>query len=215
MTPHHRRLGAALVAVVSLVPFFAAPSAGAATVAQKQAQARRLAAQLDAVANRISVLDEQLNQAHLRVAQVQASLSAATDKVRITDLRVATVAERVASRAVESYVTGGGLSPGGSTYFGLEGRVTPASLEFPIAATAVAVSAVEGQAFSGTVANFTDSDSGDPAERGAAFLLDVTLLRHQIDHRVPRELVELRGIGQVVIQLVAREFDHRRLQSQA
>ena len=111
MTPHHRRrLGAALVVVASLIPFFGAPSAGATTVAQKQAEARRLAGQLDAVGNRISVLDEQLNQAHLRVAQAQASLSAAADKVRVTDLRVATVAQRVASRAVESYVAGGGLS---------------------------------------------------------------------------------------------------------
>src|SRR6266571_1537594 len=76
MTPHHRRrLGAALVMVASLTPFFAAPSAGATTV-----------------------------------AQAQASLSAAADKVRVTDLRVATVARRVASRAVESYIAGGGLS---------------------------------------------------------------------------------------------------------
>ena len=60
--------------------------------------------------------------------------------------------------------TNGGLKPGGSTYFGLEGNVTPGSLEFPIAAQPVAVNAVEGQAFSGTVATFTDSDSSDPAD---------------------------------------------------
>ncbi len=64
--------------------------------------------------------------------------------------------------------TNGGLQPGGSTYFGLEGNVTPGSLEFPIAATPVAVSAVEGQAFSGTVATFTDSDASDPADSAAS-----------------------------------------------
>jgi hypothetical protein len=60
--------------------------------------------------------------------------------------------------------TNGGLQPGSSTYFGLEGKVTPGSLEFPIAAQAVAVNAVEGQPFSGTVATFTDSDASDPAD---------------------------------------------------
>ncbi|HEY5988727.1 MAG TPA: hypothetical protein VIV12_20450 [Streptosporangiaceae bacterium] len=60
--------------------------------------------------------------------------------------------------------TDGGLQPGDSTYFGLEGNVTPGSLEIPIAAQPVAVNAVEGQLFSGTVATFTDSDADDPAD---------------------------------------------------
>jgi hypothetical protein len=64
--------------------------------------------------------------------------------------------------------TSGGLQPGGSTYFGLEGNVTPGSLEFPVAAKPVAVSAVEGKAFSGTVATFTDSDASDPADTAAS-----------------------------------------------
>jgi len=63
--------------------------------------------------------------------------------------------------------TNGGLKPGTSTFFGLEGRVTPANLEFPLAAQAVAVHAVEGQAFSGTVATFTDPDASDPADSAA------------------------------------------------
>jgi len=61
----------------------------------------------------------------------------------------------------------GGLKPGGSTYFGLEGNVTPQPLEFPIAAQPVAVHAVEGQAFSGPVATFTDPDASDPADSAA------------------------------------------------
>lgn len=60
--------------------------------------------------------------------------------------------------------TNGGLQPGKSTYFGLEGNVTPQSLEFAIAATAVTVNAVEGTSFSGTVATFTDSDASSPAD---------------------------------------------------
>ena len=63
--------------------------------------------------------------------------------------------------------TNGGIKPGDSTFFGLEGNVTPQSLEFPISAQAVAVSAVEGQAFSGTVATFTDPDSSDPSDSAA------------------------------------------------
>jgi hypothetical protein len=58
----------------------------------------------------------------------------------------------------------GGLQPGSSTYFGLEGKVTPGSLEFPIAAQPGSVQATEGQPFSGTVATFTDSDTTDPAD---------------------------------------------------
>lgn len=60
--------------------------------------------------------------------------------------------------------TNGGLKPGDSTYFGLEGNVTPQSLEFPIAAQPATVNAVEGHPFSGTVATFTDSDASDPAD---------------------------------------------------
>ncbi|HEV2378139.1 MAG TPA: hypothetical protein VGS19_38990 [Streptosporangiaceae bacterium] len=60
--------------------------------------------------------------------------------------------------------TGSGLQPGASTYFGLEGNVTPGSLEFPLAAQGVAVSATEGMSFSGNVATFTDSDASDPAD---------------------------------------------------
>jgi hypothetical protein len=61
----------------------------------------------------------------------------------------------------------GALKPGSSTFFGLEGLVTPQSLEFPIAAHAVAVHAVEGNAFSGTVATFIDPDASDPADSAA------------------------------------------------
>lgn len=61
----------------------------------------------------------------------------------------------------------GGLTPGSSTFFGLEGRVTPQPLEFPVVAQAVAVHAVEGQAFSGMVARFVDPDASDPADSAA------------------------------------------------
>lgn len=60
--------------------------------------------------------------------------------------------------------TGTGLAASSSTYFGLEGNVTPQSLEFPLAAQPAAVNAVEGQAFSGTVATFTDSDASDTSD---------------------------------------------------
>jgi hypothetical protein len=65
--------------------------------------------------------------------------------------------------------TGSGLQPGATTYFGLEGNVTPQSLEFPLAAQPVAVSAVEGKAFTANVATFVDSDATDPADSVANF----------------------------------------------
>jgi hypothetical protein len=61
----------------------------------------------------------------------------------------------------------GGIPPGQSTYFGLEGNVTPGSLEFPLGAQAVPVTATEGQSFSGPVATFTDSDASDPNDSAA------------------------------------------------
>ncbi len=63
--------------------------------------------------------------------------------------------------------TGGGLPSGQSTYFGLEGNVTPQSLEFPLAAQPVAVTATEGHSFSGPVATFVDSDASDPNDSAA------------------------------------------------
>lgn len=63
--------------------------------------------------------------------------------------------------------TGAGIPPGQSTYFGLEGNVTPESLEFPLSAQAVAVTATEGQSFSGPVATFVDSDATDPDDSPA------------------------------------------------
>ncbi len=63
--------------------------------------------------------------------------------------------------------TGGGLAPGASTYFGLEGKVNAQSLEFPLAAQSVPVSAVEGQSFSGPVATFADSDATDSRDSAA------------------------------------------------
>jgi hypothetical protein len=70
--------------------------------------------------------------------------------------------------------TGTGLAPGGSTYFGLEGNVTPQSLEFPLTAQPAAVNAVEGQLFSGTVAAFTDSDASDPADAAVNDVATIT-----------------------------------------
>jgi hypothetical protein len=63
--------------------------------------------------------------------------------------------------------TNGGIPAGQSTYFGLEGNVTPESLEFPLTAQPVPVTATEGQSFSGPVATFTDSDASDPDDSAA------------------------------------------------
>lgn len=60
-----------------------------------------------------------------------------------------------------------GLTPGASTYFSLEGTVTPQSLEFPLAAQATTINAVEGQTFTAEVATFTDPDASDPNDSAA------------------------------------------------
>ena len=63
--------------------------------------------------------------------------------------------------------TKGGIPSGQSTYFGLEGVVTPQSLEFPLGAQAVPVTTTEGQSFSGQVATFSDTDASDPNDSAA------------------------------------------------
>jgi len=64
----------------------------------------------------------------------------------------------------------GGLAPGASAYFSLEGRVASSSLSIDafIQASGTAFSAVEGATSSRTAATFTDSDTGATASDYAA-----------------------------------------------
>jgi hypothetical protein len=64
----------------------------------------------------------------------------------------------------------GGLAPGASAYFSLEGRINGSSLVIDsfIQAQPANFTVVEGQSFSGTVATFTDADTAATASEYAA-----------------------------------------------
>lgn len=64
----------------------------------------------------------------------------------------------------------GGLAPGASTYFSLEGAITASSLTIdqPITATGTNVTATEGTAFTGPVATITDLDTSATASEYSA-----------------------------------------------
>ena len=86
-----------------------AQPASADPLAQKQAEAARIAAQLNADGQRISVLSEQLDQARIKADQVNQQLAQAQADLAQTSAHVSDVRGKLTAQAVESYVTGGGV----------------------------------------------------------------------------------------------------------
>jgi peptidoglycan DL-endopeptidase CwlO len=93
-----------------LVPLVATTSATAAPVDDKRAEARRIAARVEQLGEKQSMLDEDYNEARLEVAQL-------TDQVATAEARRADTAERFTrartvarNRAVEAYMAGGGAA---------------------------------------------------------------------------------------------------------
>ena len=69
MTPRHRRRLGVLVGIALLSSPLLATAGSATPLGDKQAEAARLAAQIDAQSARLSALDEQYNRAVLRVQE--------------------------------------------------------------------------------------------------------------------------------------------------
>jgi peptidoglycan DL-endopeptidase CwlO len=107
-TPWLRRLGV-LVVIASLVPSFDAP-AHADDIADKQAEAARIAEQVEAEGQKVSMLAERLNQARLHADGVQAEVAKTEAEVARTDAQVADAKETLKGYVVRSYMRGGRMS---------------------------------------------------------------------------------------------------------
>ena len=80
-------------------------------IADKKAEAEKVARELEAQGERVSILAEQLNQAQLKADQLGAQVKVAEGELAAADREVAAVRRRLRNRAVASYV-GGGRSTG-------------------------------------------------------------------------------------------------------
>jgi len=96
-----------LVGIALLPPILGAASAASSPIDDKKAQAARLQQQIDQQGERISVLDEQYNRAHLKLQQTQASLSKAQADLASADARFNQVRSRLSQAAVTAYTHGG------------------------------------------------------------------------------------------------------------
>lgn len=107
-TPRHRWVGPALgVAILcsSLGLAGAGPSAAAADpMAEKRAEAERLARELEEQGRQVSILAERLNQARIEAAGVEERVRAAEADLAEAERRLAEVRGRLRDRAVSSYV---------------------------------------------------------------------------------------------------------------
>jgi cell wall-associated NlpC family hydrolase len=107
-TPWLRRLGV-LVGIASLgVGVLAAP-AGADKIADKKAEAARIAAQVQAQGEKVSVLAEKLNQARINADRVNASLAGVQAELAQTDALVAQARTALKGHVVQSYIKGGNV----------------------------------------------------------------------------------------------------------
>ncbi|MGI8683528.1 MAG: NlpC/P60 family protein [Acidimicrobiales bacterium] len=109
-TPRHRWLGIALCAVL-LSSTFGLPGGGRAAladdIADKRAEAGKVAEELEAQGERVSILAERLNQAQLQADKLAGQVRVAEAELAAADREVAAVRSRLRQRAVASYVGGG------------------------------------------------------------------------------------------------------------
>jgi peptidoglycan DL-endopeptidase CwlO len=84
-----------------------APASFADPLADKRAEAARIREQLEEQGEKVSVLAERSNRAHLKVAEVEGSLARTQAEVARSDERLQAVRARLATAAVLAYVHGG------------------------------------------------------------------------------------------------------------
>jgi cell wall-associated NlpC family hydrolase len=103
-----QRLLGVLAAVSAVLAMTLAPApASGDSISEKKAEAQRIAAQLDDLGQQVSILDEQYNQANLRLAEVRAEVAAAKAKVAKTASDIQNRKAELARYAVDAYVHGG------------------------------------------------------------------------------------------------------------
>jgi len=98
-------LAVVLALVAALVsPFTGTTHVFATTLDEKRAEARQIAAQIDANDNRISVLDEQYNGAVLRIAEINKSIHEAKQRLNAAKKTRGVLRDQVRSRAAALYM---------------------------------------------------------------------------------------------------------------
>lgn len=108
-TSRHRWLGVtslALLLSLLLGTTLVAGPAAADPIADKRAEAERIAAELETQGRRVSVLAEQLNQARIEADRLEAQVRTAEVELLAADRQLAAVQARLRDRAVSSYVRG-------------------------------------------------------------------------------------------------------------
>jgi cell wall-associated NlpC family hydrolase len=100
---------AGLLVACLLVATTASPPASADPIAEKRAEAERIAAELEGQGERISVLAEQVNNARLEAERVEAEAAAAAAELARAEREVAASEQRLRTQAVNAYVRGGRL----------------------------------------------------------------------------------------------------------
>jgi cell wall-associated NlpC family hydrolase len=96
----------ALLATIA-TPFVGASNGFASTLDQKRAEANRLAAQIDANDNQISILDEQYNGAVLQIASLNRSIVGAQQRLTIAERHALGLRSQVRERAAALYMNAG------------------------------------------------------------------------------------------------------------
>jgi cell wall-associated NlpC family hydrolase len=99
-----------LVGISLILALLGAASAAASPIQDKQAEAARIQAQLDAQGNKISQLDEQYNRAQMNVASTQAGYAKAQADLAAANARFAQVKSQMSQAAVNAYMHGGNTS---------------------------------------------------------------------------------------------------------
>ena len=105
-----RPIRAACLLVACVVVAATAPlPASADPIAEKRAEAERIAEELDAQGERISILAEQVNNARIEAERVEAEAAAAAAELARAEREVAASEARLKLQAVNAYVRGGRL----------------------------------------------------------------------------------------------------------
>lgn len=108
--PLHVRRLVVLVGLALVLPMAVVSPASGDQIADKKAEAARIAKDLDAQGDQVSMAAETFNRAQLKVAEVQGSLAKVQSDLAQADGRMQAAKSLLAQVAVQSYVNGGSTS---------------------------------------------------------------------------------------------------------
>ena len=113
-TSIRRRAGALLVLVAlvgSITTNGAAPASATAAdaIADKKAEAERIARQLEQQSRQVSILAEDYDAARVKIESLEAELETAAAKVAKTDAEADSIRKRLKEQSVQAYIRGGAM----------------------------------------------------------------------------------------------------------